>query len=107
MRMFAIEDGDAVVAMAGLEKRGERFLLRRVYTVPEAREKGFGKTLIEKICTEAKQSGAKSVELDVAENQESAVNLYGRMGFKEFKREQATKGDGKVHTEIFMRKVFE
>ena len=108
IRMFAIEIDGKIAAMAGLQKKNDgRFLLRRVYTTPEMRGKGFGKVLIERIFAEAKSSGAKSIELDVAEGQDSAIGLYQKLGFEEFKRKDATKGDGKVHTEIFMRKILQ
>ncbi|MDO8594754.1 MAG: GNAT family N-acetyltransferase [bacterium] len=108
VRTFTIEIGGRVVAMAGLGKGADgRFLVLRVYTVPEMRGTGLGKILVEKVCAEAKNSGAKSIELDVAEEQSSARSLYQKLGFEEFDVIQREKGDGKVHNQICMRKMLE
>ncbi|MES2087784.1 MAG: GNAT family N-acetyltransferase [Patescibacteria group bacterium] len=108
IKMFGIEQNGEIVAMAGLqEKPVGRFLLRRVYTIPEMAGRGFSKTLITKVFDEAKMRGAKNIELDVIEDALPAIGLYKKMGFEEFDGKKGEKGDGQVHTQILMRKNFE
>lgn len=105
-RIFAIEVDGKIAATAGFKQKPDgRFILTRVYTTPEVRGKGFSKALIEKVLIEAKALGAKSIELEVTEDGSPAFALYKKLGFEEFNRKQEMRGDEKVHTAVYMRKM--
>ncbi len=53
-----------------------------VYCHPEFRGKGFGTRLMEKVLRVAKLLGVDSVELVVNTDNETAINLYERVGFQ-------------------------
>lgn|SRR3989338_5635000 len=110
-KMFAVEVAGSIVGMAGLSKQADgSFRIKRVYTAPEMRGKGFGKLLLEKVLEEARSLGAKSIHLGVTgdtEEQRGAVGLYTSLGFTQTHTEEYTMGDGKVHKNIEMEKKFE
>ncbi len=110
-KMFAVEVAGTAVAMAGLQKQADgSFRLKRVYTAPEMRGKGFGKMLLEKVLQEAEGLGAKSIRLGVTgdtEEQRAAMGLYTSLGFTETYTEDDTMGDGRIHKNIEMEKKFD
>lgn len=103
---YAAEEGNIFVATAGSKKIAEdNWMIIAVYTLPEFRGKNISKELIEKIINEAKKTGATKVSLMVNPQQESAVNLYKKMGFEIIKIEKDQKmGDGKIYDEYYMEK---
>jgi ribosomal protein S18 acetylase RimI-like enzyme len=103
---YAAEEGNIFVATAGSKKIAEdNWMIVAVYTLPEFRGKNISKELINQIIGEAKKTGASKVSLMVNPQQESAVNLYKKMGFEIIKIEKDQKmGDGKVYDEYYMEK---
>lgn len=103
---YAAENGNIFVATAGSKKIAEdNWMIIAVYTLPEFRGKNISKGLIDRIIEEAKKTGASKVSLMVNPQQESAVNLYKKMGFEIIKIEKDQKmGDGKVYDEFYMEK---
>jgi putative acetyltransferase len=57
----------------------------KLYLLPEARGKGFGKQLIEKCFESAKRLGFKQVYLETMPELKMAVGLYERCGFEYLK----------------------
>ncbi len=55
--------------------------LVKMYILPGARGKGFGKVLVNKCIEFAKEQGYKKVYLETMEELKNAVNMYERSGF--------------------------
>lgn len=45
---------------------------------------GFGKIMIEKLCSIAKEKGFEQIELEVVSDNKNAISLYKKMGFEIF-----------------------
>ncbi len=55
--------------------------LVKMYILPDARGKGFGKALVNKCIAFAKEQGYKKVYLETMEELKNAVSMYERSGF--------------------------
>ncbi|MCS7278581.1 MAG: GNAT family N-acetyltransferase [Thermodesulfobacteriaceae bacterium] len=63
---------------------GEEVLeIHELFVIPEARNKGIGKKLLEKALKYGKEKDKKLVELWVGEKNFQAINFYKSLGFKE------------------------
>ncbi len=79
---LAIDDGRPVgcVAIRPLAEGGAE--LKRMYVVPTARAKGFGRALCEAAIEEARRLGYRFVRLDTVAEMRAAGRLYEDLGFK-------------------------
>ncbi|MET0392147.1 MAG: GNAT family N-acetyltransferase [Chitinophagaceae bacterium] len=78
-------DGDTIVGGAGVYPTaglpdGTSELVK-MYLLPEARGKGWGKALIGKCIAFAREKGYTSMYLETMPELEAAVQIYQRMGF--------------------------
>lgn len=103
---YVAENENIFVATAGSKKiADDNWMIVAVYTLPEFRGKNISNELISRVIEEAKKTGAGKVSLMVNNYQESAINLYKKMGFEIIKIEKDQKmGDGKVYDEYYMEK---
>lgn len=85
------EDGNAVVACAGLETYGGSALLRSVVVRPDYRSRGLGGRLVAELLDRAHRSGVQNVYLLTT----TASEYFRRMGFEEVSR---NKVDASVQT---------
>jgi GNAT superfamily N-acetyltransferase len=60
------------------ESRGE---LKRMYVVPEARGRGLGRLVLERLEEEARDLGYASVVLETGDRQQEALGLYESSGY--------------------------
>jgi putative acetyltransferase len=83
-----VDDSGAVVGCGGLYPlaNGEAEI-RKMYFLPRARGKGYGRRLLEELLSEAKARGYRRVVLETASQLKEAIALYRRAGFKPYKRE--------------------
>ena len=80
----AVQDGqDAGVIRAAMDP-GQRDTahLISMWVAPEARGRGIGEALIEAVVDWARSQGLKQLALDVIDDNEPAIALYRRKGFK-------------------------
>ena len=87
---YVIENEGRVIGGGGigafschLEKCCE---LQKMYLLPEARGKGWGEELIDKLLLEAKQMNYRHCYLETLKSMSKAVSLYQRKGFEFLKR---------------------
>ncbi len=66
--------------IAGYERSG---YISNVYVKKKSRRKGIGLKLVEKVVEWFKQKGATNITLELYKDNDAAVNLYQRLGFKE------------------------
>lgn len=58
--------------------------LRKIYVLPEFRGKGIGKAALQFLLSKAKELGYGQLTLDTSGRFTRAIDLYKKMGFKEF-----------------------
>lgn len=78
--------------------------LRKLFLLPEARGRGFGKTIAGKVLKCAKEFGYSQCYLDTLSSMKSAISLYDDLGFERL----AKPLDGAVHNgcDVWMLKTF-
>lgn len=77
----ALED-DHPVAFAFLALRGDEGWIGGMGTLPTHRRRGLGEEALEEVLTEAKTHGARSIRLEVIEQNVPARRLYEKLGFR-------------------------
>lgn len=81
---FAIEDNNHVVGCVALEKaNSEVCYLERLAVLPNQRRRGFGKSLVNHVLSEAKLLGVKYVSIGIIAEQTELKDWYKRLGFVE------------------------
>ena len=73
-----------IVACASLAIEKGYGLLSHVVVQENHRGKGYGKQLCQSLLQQAKLKGAHTIYLQVLANNETAINLYQRLGFEKF-----------------------
>ncbi|PQJ89542.1 MULTISPECIES: GNAT family N-acetyltransferase [Aliivibrio] len=78
--------------------------LRKLFLLPEARGRGFGKTIAEKVLKYGKEFGYTQCYLDTLSSMKSAINLYETLGFRRLLKPL----DGSEHNgcDVWMLKKF-
>jgi ribosomal protein S18 acetylase RimI-like enzyme len=79
--LVAWEDGKPV-GLANLGVRGERTWLGGVGVIPSARRRGIGEQLTQALLDQAREAGAREMVLEVIVENEPAIALYEKLGFR-------------------------
>lgn len=78
-----VEEEGRLVGTVGLVPTGDGvFELRKMYVAREARGRGLGKRLLERVLAAARERGARRVELETASCLVEAIGLYRCYGFQ-------------------------
>ena len=89
------------VGCVGIRKfKGDVCEMKRLYLRPEARGKGIGRVLANKITEKAKEFGYKKMQLDTLETMKEAISLYKSIGFKEISPYRFNPLEGVIYMEI-------
>jgi GNAT superfamily N-acetyltransferase len=81
---FVIENGDRIIATAGVkEDAGGTALLRRVFVDPNERKKGYGSRLLDEAVKFCKKAGYKQLVFRATDKMTQAIELCRKNGFKE------------------------
>ena len=92
---------DKPIGCVGLRKFAEGICeMKRLYLKNEARGKGIGRVLAEKVIEKAKELGYKKMQLDTIETMKEAISLYKSMGFKEISPYRFNPVKGVIYMEI-------
>jgi hypothetical protein len=83
-RVFLLDD--AAVGAALIARRGWTSRLAGMAIMPEARKKGVGRVLMDRLIGEARTRGEREMVLEVIEQNAPAVALYERCGFEKIRR---------------------
>jgi ribosomal protein S18 acetylase RimI-like enzyme len=75
-------DGDDAVGLGNLGLRGEDAWIGGVGVVAAARRRGIGETLMRALHDEAGRRGVRNVWLEVIDRNESAYELYVKLGYR-------------------------
>jgi GNAT superfamily N-acetyltransferase len=77
------EDGEQYLACIGVRRFADEVgEIKRLYVTAQARGRGLGRLLVERIIVEAKQLGYRSLLLDTLPFMKEAQALYLSMGFQ-------------------------
>jgi GNAT superfamily N-acetyltransferase len=83
--MFVAVDqasGDWIGCAGGYVDTGGTANLISMWVAPEHRGRGAGRALVEAVVDWARAAGHERLRLDVVRGRDSAVRLYGRLGFR-------------------------
>src|SRR4051812_22976769 len=97
-------DGDEAVGLGNLGLRGEDAWIGGVGVVTSARRQGIGETLMRALHAEARERGVRNVWLEVIDRNESAYELYVKLGYRVVRELEvwslAAAGDGGAAREV-------
>jgi ribosomal protein S18 acetylase RimI-like enzyme len=83
-----VDETATVVGCGGLYPLGDgEAEIRKMYFLPGARGKGFGRRLLLELLREAKARGYRRVVLETASQLKEAIALYRSAGFQPYQRE--------------------
>lgn len=88
-------DQDQVIGYIGLAVNGEVADIQTIAVIEAAQQKGLGSRLLELAIKEAKNRGAQEMFLEVATQNEAAINLYRKFGFTQVSIRPNYYGTGK------------
>lgn len=106
--MYAVVEVDGILAGTAQLKRGSKGISDhtakfRTWIIPGYRGMGLGKKLMEYTIGWAKSNGIEKINLDVWSNNERAIRLYRKYGFRlEGCRRRQAVFKGKYVDEVFM-----
>jgi ribosomal-protein-alanine N-acetyltransferase len=83
---WALEEDGRIIAFILLTSRQNRFNVATIDVHPEYRRRGLGAALLEFAETQAKESGATAVTLQVETTNTSAIRLYHRLGYEKMRK---------------------
>ena len=76
-------DGERPVGCVGMRDLGDRVCeMKRMFVSAEARGKGVGQLLVERLIGDARRAGHGIMRLDTSMHQHEAMALYEKMGFR-------------------------
>jgi putative acetyltransferase len=101
-RLLLVECEGQLAACVALHKSAPGICeMKRLYLRPQFRGKGLGRTLAERILTEARQIGYQRMRLDTVEPvMKDAVAMYRKLGFKEIAPYRTNPMAGTIYMEL-------
>ena len=103
-RLILAKDKESYVGCVGLRKLEDGICeMKRLYVKPEYRRKGIGRSLAERIISEAKLIEYERMRLDTISNMTEAISLYETLGFVEIGPYRANPIKGAVYLELKLK----
>ena len=94
-RFYLAYIGESVSGMAGIKYVSRNVCeLKRLYVSPLHRRVGLGRTLVERLLSEARILGFSKVRLETLDFMEAAIRLYESLGFVRTPEFEGTEGRG-------------
>lgn len=76
-------DGERPIAGGGVKRLdGEACEIKRMYVVPDARDRGVGRRLLGALEAQARELGYRLARLDTGQHQPRAQRMYERAGYR-------------------------
>lgn len=72
--------------IVSVEHGGAALWIEELYVAPERRRRGVARALLDFVSGEARLSGLRAIELEVAPSQAAAISLYAALGFATVER---------------------
>jgi len=81
---FILENENQIAGCVASEQANPKVCyLERLAVLPEKRNRGFGKTLVERVFSKARELGADCVSIGIIAKQTELKNWYKKLGFVE------------------------
>lgn len=99
-RYTVATDDSTIVGYAGLDCAGATADIMTIAVAPGQQGRGLGRTLLDRLMTQARESGAEAILLEVRADNEIARNLYARAGFENIRTRRGYYQPGNVDAHI-------
>lgn len=83
--IVAKTEEDEIIGFAGILTNLDIVEIMNIVVKKSYRHKGVGQKLLEELIKMAKESGLDTISLEVNSQNEPAINLYKKLGFKEIR----------------------
>jgi len=105
-RYFLLEqpEGESV-GYCGVQLRGGRLFLSKIYLLPEARGQGLFRQVLDRLLGLCRETGAQTIWLTVNRFNERAIRAYRRAGFREVRTQVTDIGGGYVMDDYVMERA--
>jgi putative acetyltransferase len=103
---YVLQEADGILGGCGisqLEGVDENICeLQKMYFLPQARGKGFGKQLLQTCLNSAREFGYNSVYIETLSHMSSAIALYTQFGFKSLDKPLGNTGHGGCNVHMIL-----
>jgi RimJ/RimL family protein N-acetyltransferase len=105
--VWVLEDDGRIVGQTVTQERARGVFSLGMAILPEARGRGGGRMLLERVVEHARSTGAHKVELEVWPDNARAVALYARAGFEieGLRRRHYRRRDGSLRSSLIMARL--
>ncbi len=79
---LAARDGDELIGLALLARRGERGWVSGLGVLPDRRRQGVARALMTGVIENARRLGVKRLQLEVLSSNQPAIDLYTHLGWR-------------------------
>jgi ribosomal protein S18 acetylase RimI-like enzyme len=93
------------VALRPLKNSRDVCEMKRLFVRPEARGRGIGRLLVERILSAARAAGYSRIRLDTLQSMSAAQAMYRAFGFREIPAYYANPLPGVVYFEFDLRRI--
>lgn len=93
-------DADRIVGYGGIDCAGNTADIMTIAVAPGQQGHGLGRTLLDRLTTQARDSGAEALLLEVRADNEPARNLYLRAGFEHIQTRRGYYRPGNVDAHV-------
>ncbi len=105
-RLFIARDpanGEAAGCIALRPFEGDTGEVKRLYVRPAYRDTGLGAKLASLVIAAAREAGYRRLVLDTLDHMQSAIRLYGKLGFREIPAYYDNPIPGALYFELLIR----
>lgn len=99
-RYTVATEGDTIVGYGGIDCAGSTADVMTIAVAPGQQGRGLGRTLLHRLRTQARESGAEALLLEVRADNKPARNLYLRTGFEHIRTRRGYYHPGNVDAHI-------
>lgn len=99
-RYTVATEADTIVGYAGIDCAGATADIMTIAVAPGQQGRGLGRTLLDWLMDQARESGAEALLLEVRADNEVARNLYARAGFEHIQTRRGYYHPGNIDAHV-------